>query len=573
MNYFHLLFLVPHVVLFSFTTITGASLFGISRGRPSPSSVAAFQSRYPAKQSSLSILRGGSSDNDNTISNWGPVLEYPEEWAPGRPKQCLVLMDCFCPYFGLFMASRAKEIYGVATVMVLSEYMKGYFSKQQPDEWRHWLPMAIPADINAWRERLLPCEEIVAVHCESDSGLADAERLALSLGAQCHNGPPNEARRDKFLMNQVAAAYGLPVVKQKLCHTLTEALDFANELLKSSSIAGREEHKNINTQLDTGLLGRGNNIPEQKKKARCIVKPTRGVASENIHLCEDPDSVRQAYEIIKGSTVFGAASERHQAVLVQEFAAGTEYAVDVISKNGEHKVAALWRYDKRAANGAPFCYYATELVDATRSAVGSMVCDYAKECLTAVGIKWGISHNEIIVTPDGPRLVEVNCRQHNMDFAPITMACIGYNAFDMLLAAYLGGQPVHAYPPSGESQRLDWDSLPDVPSLRAHGAMVHLVNSVNGTLTEVKVQHLNEIQNMESVLEIEVYPDFLDVGGTIFPTVDIRSDAGWVQLINDDPSVFQRDYNRIVELMPHLFQTSRRASTQLQQEVQNADTI
>ena len=27
----------------------------------------------------------------------------------------------------------------------------------------------------------------------------------------------------------------------------------------------------------------------------------------------------------------------------------------------------------------------------------------------------------------GSRLIEVNCRQHNTDFAPMTNACIGYN--------------------------------------------------------------------------------------------------------------------------------------------------
>jgi hypothetical protein len=37
------------------------------------------------------------------------------------------------------------------------------------------------------------------------------------------------------------------------------------------------------------------------------------------------------------------------------------------------------------------------------------------------------------------------------------------------------------------------------------------------------------------------------------PTIDIRTDAGWVQIVNDDKEAFQRDYERIVELMPELF--------------------
>ena len=62
-------------------------------------------------------------------------------------------------------------------------------------------------------------------------------------------------------------------------------------------------------------------------------------------------------------------------------------------------------------------------------------------------MKWGLSHVEVILDSNheeeggegvgGPILVEVNCRQHNTDFVPLTSMSIGYNALNMLLAAYL----------------------------------------------------------------------------------------------------------------------------------------
>jgi hypothetical protein len=64
---------------------------------------------------------------------------------------------------------------------------------------------------------------------------------------------------------------------------------------------------------------------------------------------------------------------------------------------------------------------------------------------------------------------------------------------------------------------------------------------------------LNEIQQMESVLAMEIYPSFLEVRSPIIPTIDIRTDAGWVQIENDDKEALQQDYERIVELMPKLF--------------------
>jgi hypothetical protein len=282
-----------------------------------------------------------------------------------------------------------------------------------------------------------------------------------------------------------------------------------------------------------------------------VVKPVQGVASDAVLLCQDIAAVESAFTAIHGSTVFGSAKEKRATVLVQEFAVGQEFAIDIVSKDGEHKVAAIWIYDKQPANGAPFVYYSTKIYNGEHA---SAIYDYARVCLETLGTRWGLTHTEIIITENGPRLVEVNCRQHNMDFAPITMGCIGYNAFDMVLAAYLGGEESSFYPPGTEEQRLDWDMLPDVPSSRMNGAMIHLVNYVEGTLVGVNEEALMEIQNMESVLDLEVYHSFLESGNEISPTIDIRSDAGWVQILSPDRETFHRDYERIIELMPTIFE-------------------
>lgn len=238
--------------------------------------------------------------------------------------------------------------------------------------------------------------------------------------------------------------------------------------------------------------------------------------------------------------------------LVQEFASGTEYAVDIVSKNGQHKVAALWRYDKRQANCAPFVYFATELVDA-QTPEGELVCEYAIKALDALGVKYGLTHSEFIL--DGKegvvRLVEVNCRQHNTNFAPLVMAAIGYNALDMLLDAYLGDLP--HLPPETEHLRLVWDDIPERPITRACGAVVHLVCFQQGELVEIREEVLNEMESLPSVYALEIYDHFQIIGNQIEKTINIRSDCGWVHLINDDQDQFKRDYDRIVELMPLMF--------------------
>ena len=472
----------------------------------------------------------GSSDTPTVF----PSIEEPkdDDWA--YPKRAVILMDAFSPYHGGYLAQIARDVYGVAIINVWSDYIYQYF-RQKEDE-SEIQSMAIPKDLEGWKNHGdMASLRIEAVICESDSGLPEAEVLGEKLGLRKQNGF-NEGRRDKYLMNEAARKAGLPTVEQKLCRSLEEALEFAKEL--------QQKVKKTNTPG----VSQDQSVPNQPKTPMCVVKPIRGVASENVFLCCSPEEVRKACDTIFGSVIFGSPREKHDTVLVQEFATGKEYAIDVVSRDGEHKVAALWRYDKRSANGASFVYFATELLDGHASAEADAVCAYIQRALDALGVKWGLTHNEVILTSQGPRLVEVNCRQHNMDFAPITMACIGYNALDMQLAAYLD--------PKGDREgELVWELLPDRPVTRALGAMVHLVNYQSGRLVAPNVAALQEIQEMSSVLDLEVYPSFLEAGEEISPTIDIRTDAGWVQLINDDEEAFRRDYDRIVELMPTLFET------------------
>jgi hypothetical protein len=64
-------------------------------------------------------------------------------------------------------------------------------------------------------------------------------------------------------------------------------------------------------------------------------------------------------------------------------------------------------------------------------------------------------------------------------------------------------------------------SVPFVWIHQAHGTVVHLVNFANGILVSVNEDALHEIQLMESVLAMEIYRSFLEVGSPIICTIDI----------------------------------------------------
>ncbi|ACI64816.1 predicted protein [Thalassiosira pseudonana CCMP1335] len=492
----------------------------------------------------------------NTLADFDTTPhEAKDEKKTQQPTKALLIMDGFSPYHAQYLSGAAQHIYGAAVIHVLSDFMARYLYQveEQTDHLSSRMPDLDKGDeVEAWKS-LIPSEmEICGLYCESDSGLEDAERMGVALGLypRCHDGI-NQARRDKFLMNQVVSEAGLDTVKQKLCQTLEEAEEFAREL-------GLQEEDVSSSTL-------------------VVAKPLRGVASDDVHLCSNLPSIRAAFNKIYRSPVFGASvASKHDNVLFQEFAKGTEYAIDVVCRDGDRKVAALWKYDKRAVNGAPFVYFSTQLVSAededgnVNKKVEQAVCDYVFSALEALDIRWGLSHVECIVEeiPDDAdetkrirvRLVEVNCRQHNTDFCPLASGTIGYNALDMVLAAYLGSDPKqqhkseHGYPPETKHLRLEWDSFPTLPSTRARGAVVHFVSFVEGRISRIRYDVLEEVQELDSVMDMHVYPQFLEVGNEIGKTVDIRTDTGWAHIMNSDKDKFVSDYQRLVELMKDMFE-------------------
>ncbi len=345
--------------------------------------------------------------------------------------KAIILMDAFSPYHGQYIAHAARHLYGAAVIHVLSDFFSRYLF-QVEGQMEH-LSSRLPdlsglnfglrdnsyggessndeakGELQTWKSSLPSDIQICGIYCESDSGLEDAERFGVALGLypRYHDGF-NKARRDKFLMNEVVKSVGgLEVVQQQSCKNLNEALEFARDL------GVVEDEEEVEKQENLGPQKREDDSATQRKMV--VVKPLRGVASDDVHLCSNLASVRMAFNKVHQSPVFGSpTASKHERVLLQEFASGVEYAVDVVCKDGERKVAALWRYDKRAANGAPFVYFGTELVSAAEkeSEVERAVCEYVFEALDALGVRWGISHVEVIADEiDGRirvRLVEVN---------------------------------------------------------------------------------------------------------------------------------------------------------------------
>merc|ERR1740138_919008 len=93
-----------------------------------------------------------------------------------------------------------------------------------------------------------------------------------------------------------------------------------------------------------------------------VLKPVESAMSDGVKLCHSMEEAESHFEFLMTSQ--RAVGSQDSAVLCQEFLKGKEYVVDHVSRDGEHKTAMIYVYDKRAANGAAFVYYGTLPVEA-----------------------------------------------------------------------------------------------------------------------------------------------------------------------------------------------------------------
>jgi biotin carboxylase len=139
-------------------------------------------------------------------------------------------------------------------------------------------------------------------------------------------------------------------------------------------------------------------------------------------------------------------------VLVQEYLDGQEYVVDMVSRDGVHKVVALWECDKRAVNGAHFVLHGY-IPTVISSEHHDQLVAYQKKVLTALGILNGPSHGELKWCHGEPVLVEVGARCHGGEGTWVDVAnnVYGYNQVSAAATVYLDCQEFDQLPPQVSS--------------------------------------------------------------------------------------------------------------------------
>jgi hypothetical protein len=249
-----------------------------------------------------------------------------------------------------------------------------------------------------------------------------------------------------------------------------------------------------------------------------VVKPAMSSCTVDVMLMPGGVGLTSTItELLNKTSLFGVPNEE---VVVQERVLGTEYAVDTFSWEGRHSVSAVYQC-RKVTNGSSFATYDSLTFVPYEAAEAAVLVDYVKKALDALGIRFAIAHTEVMMTSDGPVLIEVGARPGGGDLPALCELATGDNVIHRLARYLRDGTP----PPPGYS--LSW-----------HVSTAYFRTAQAGII--VNTAAYQRIRQLPSCRALQVQ---VTDGDRVGATSDLLSTLalGWAVLAHRDPDQVERD--------------------------------
>ncbi|MEU5476894.1 hypothetical protein [Streptomyces mirabilis] len=320
----------------------------------------------------------------------------------------------------------------------------------------------------------------------TESGVTLAESLSLGLGLPTNSRAHLSARRDKSHMADAAGAAGLATPRATVAHSPAEAAGWF---------------------AASGL-------------SEAVVKPLASAGTDNVRFCRSPEDVAQASAMILASC--NAFGEPNTAALVQHRLIGTEYYINTVSASGVHRVAEIWRYTKQIGPASTPIYDFEEPVPVS-GPEGQILRPFTFRVLDALGISETPAHTEVMLTSDGPVLIETGARLGGASAPDVVEKYCGISQTSLAAAALIDPTAL-----------VDFDDS----QVRCAGSLrnVEFINRQFGLASHNAHKWIAELPTVVSVTSA-VEPDSL-----LAPTSNLLNSPGYAYLAAAENRAVVRDY-------------------------------
>ena len=242
-----------------------------------------------------------------------------------------------------------------------------------------------------------------ALVCMVDIRIVAAARLAQSLGLRFLNPDTAALLRDKFSARQRLQARGVPQAGHRLATSEDEILAAIEEL----------------------------GFP-------VLIKPCDGYASQNVVVIEGPEDlepwISPAPSLAAQAMDYGLGVRSNQRFIIERYLTGSFIGCDTMSVGGRHHFLGL--NEKVMCPPPSFTISGGCFIPAAPGM--EAIRDYAFSLLDAVGFDFGAAHIEMMITADGPELIEINPRLVSAKIPRLMGYGLGRSVYADLVSLHLG---------------------------------------------------------------------------------------------------------------------------------------
>jgi dapdiamide synthase len=328
---------------------------------------------------------------------------------------------------------------------------------------------------------------VKAIVAAGDSGVIPANRLAQFFDVP--RNPPGSARlhRHKYDMVDALRLNGVPCAAQYCSRNL-------NDILVWYRTAGFK---------------------------RVVMKPALGAYSDGVGICENEAQISKVFARNIGRT--NVVGETKDEYVIQEYLEGRHFVVNTVSVNGQHYVTDIWHEVNH--------HKGTQLIDEYADSVRRdapefpALSAYVYDALDALQIRNGPAHHEVMLTRNGPRLIETGARlAGGIDYS-VAEECNGSSQISVLADSLIAP---HLF-------QLRTASCETAPSRFAR--FIYMFSPVSGTVTvQPDLERFLVVPGLMSIKLTFAKGSKLEQTGHTF------GHPGYAMLLADSRDELERDY-------------------------------
>lgn len=222
-------------------------------------------------------------------------------------------------------------------------------------------------------------------------------------------------------------------------------------------------------------------------KFPCICKPTDSSGSRGVFLAKSLDELENCIK-------YSFSQSRSGNVIIEEYLCGQEISVEALCINNNINILSI---TEKITTGAPhFVELGHTEPGRFSSSLTKKINEVAKKACKAVGIDNGPAHIEMMITSDGPKLIELGARMGGdfitSDLVPIST---GIDMIYFMIKTALGERvDIHNFTPKGAAIRyfnikkgvlkniIGADKAKNIPGINK----IHFDVDIGDTIDEIK---------------------------------------------------------------------------------------